>query len=348
MKKLMSVMMLIFMLTAVPVSADTGAEAFSDNKQEAVRTTPDLPAYNESDYSLVYDFRDYLAYNPDVENAYGQNRDLALRHFIECGMREGRQAKASFRVLDYMALYPDLRAVFGNDLPAYYLHYISNGYAENRTGIAGTDSGGSRNSLDTEKLWAVFDADYYLLSYPDLKAAFGSDRDLARQHFLNCGMKEARQGIAGFNPVSYRSRYPDLAAAFGDNWEDYYIHYLNFAYQEKRSGIPENSARHIKLPDRTFSNIECGYVLERFTVTDPADINALCDYIESLEVIPEEPASHFNPAATAGGYEFRLGDLQCCMIGNEVYCASFYIMQDPESFWNLRNLLESLKTKYTL
>ena len=40
----------------------------------------------------------------------------------------------------------------------------------------------------------VFDADYYLNRYSDLKAAFGSDKNAALNHFMTYGLKEGRQG----------------------------------------------------------------------------------------------------------------------------------------------------------
>ncbi|MCD8110160.1 MAG: vancomycin resistance protein, partial [Clostridiales bacterium] len=56
-----------------------------------------------------------------------------LRHFIQYGMREGRQAKSTFNVSVYKSRYADLRKAFGNDLEQYYLHYIRYGRGEGRT-----------------------------------------------------------------------------------------------------------------------------------------------------------------------------------------------------------------------
>jgi len=91
---------------------------------------------NGFDFSSVYSFNDYEKNNPDIKSFFGLNDTGALRHFVDYGMSEGRQANLStFDVYVYKARYADLRAAFGNDLKRYYMHYITNGKAEGRTGI---------------------------------------------------------------------------------------------------------------------------------------------------------------------------------------------------------------------
>lgn len=80
----------------------------------------------------------------------------------------------------------------------------------------------------------VFDAQYYAAQYPDLRAAFGTDKDSLLNHFVNLGMKEHRQAIAVFSPVIYRDRYADLQKAFGDDWTAYYLHYIQHGKAEGR------------------------------------------------------------------------------------------------------------------
>lgn len=83
----------------------------------------------------------------------------------------------------------------------------------------------------------VFDSTFYANKYPDLKAALGTNSTLLFNHFINYGMKEARQAIATFDPVRYKNHYPDLQKAFGDIWSSYYIHYCTNGIKEGRSGI---------------------------------------------------------------------------------------------------------------
>ena len=73
-----------------------------------------------------------MAYNPDVHAAIGGAPYLLLDHFINFGMKEGRQASSEFNLDAYKANNPDLVAAFGNDNVKYYEHYISSGKAEGR------------------------------------------------------------------------------------------------------------------------------------------------------------------------------------------------------------------------
>ena len=83
---------------------------------------------------------------------------------------------------------------------------------------------------------AVFDADYYLGNYPDLKAAFGTDTKAAFNHFLQFGMREGRAGNDTFLVRNYQARYPDLQTAFGSSLKLYYEHYIRFGKAEGRTG----------------------------------------------------------------------------------------------------------------
>ena len=89
--------------------------------------------YNGVDYALVYDYEYYKKNYADLRAAFGDDPEKYLQHFIQCGMAEGRQASASFKVSAYKNRYADLRAAFGNNNVAYYLHYMKNGKAEGRT-----------------------------------------------------------------------------------------------------------------------------------------------------------------------------------------------------------------------
>ena len=92
-------------------------------------------AYEDVDYSEVYDYSYYLEMNPDVAAAFGDDEEAALRHFVTYGMPEGRVASRNFSVSTYRARYADLRAAFGDDLAAYYRHFITYGFFEGRTAV---------------------------------------------------------------------------------------------------------------------------------------------------------------------------------------------------------------------
>lgn len=82
----------------------------------------------------------------------------------------------------------------------------------------------------------VFNPEYYSNRYPDLKAAFGDNKDLLWNHFCQFGMYELRQGSAEFDPVYYKDHNPDVVQAFGDDYPMYYLHYVAFGKAEGRKG----------------------------------------------------------------------------------------------------------------
>lgn len=83
-------------------------------------------------YSAVYNYQDYLTYNPDLNETFGSNQKALFEHFINFGMKEGRQGSSEFNLDSYKANNPDLVAAFGDDNVKYYEHYISSGKAEGR------------------------------------------------------------------------------------------------------------------------------------------------------------------------------------------------------------------------
>jgi hypothetical protein len=83
----------------------------------------------------------------------------------------------------------------------------------------------------------VFDADFYLSSYGDLRNAFGTDRVAAENHWINRGIIEGRQASPNFSTKCYLNRYPDLKNAFGDDYTKALKHYLDIGRDnEKRNG----------------------------------------------------------------------------------------------------------------
>lgn len=193
-----------------------------------------LSVYNGVDYSKVYDYVYYLINNTDVYRAFGGDPQKTLQHFINNGMKEGRQAKATFDVFSYKNKYSDLRSQFGKNLKLYYEHYMKYGANEGRiaTGVPTVQNPITKlNGVDYSR---VYDFNYYISKYPDMKRLFGNDDIGALEHFINYGMKEGRQGKASFELASYKNAYRDLRVAFGDNNKAYYMHYINSGYKEKR------------------------------------------------------------------------------------------------------------------
>ena len=88
-----------------------------------------------SQYSTVYNYKDYMQYNPDLASEFGKNQKALFEHFINFGMKEGRQGSCKFNLDAYKANNPDLVSTFGDDNTKYYEHYMSSGKAEGRVAI---------------------------------------------------------------------------------------------------------------------------------------------------------------------------------------------------------------------
>jgi hypothetical protein len=83
----------------------------------------------------------------------------------------------------------------------------------------------------------VFDGNFYLALYPDLRAAFGSNLAAARNHWLTYGINEGRRASRQFDSVTYVSFYPDLMNAFGSNHAAALNHFLlqGLPYEARRA-----------------------------------------------------------------------------------------------------------------
>ena len=93
----------------------------------------------------------------------------------------------------------------------------------------------------------IFDAEYYANTYPDVKAAFGTNETLLYQHYKNYGRAEGRKACEiAFDPVYYASTYPDVKAAFGDNADLLYQHYIQYGIAEGRKGTADTDVEAVK------------------------------------------------------------------------------------------------------
>lgn len=113
----------------------------------------------EKPYSAVYNYEYYRKANPDVANAYGNNRTATLNHFLTFGMKERRQGCSGFSVQSYYNQYVDLRKAYGTNWPSYYQHYINYGKSEGR---AGTGCGSLQGGWQYHNIaWAGQPNSYY-------------------------------------------------------------------------------------------------------------------------------------------------------------------------------------------
>ena len=91
--------------------------------------------YNGVDYSKVYNFNYYINKYPDMKKYYANDDYGAIKHFVEHGIREGRQGSENFNLQVYRANAKDLQKYYGfsNDKNyLYYNHYMYHGYKEGR------------------------------------------------------------------------------------------------------------------------------------------------------------------------------------------------------------------------
>lgn len=214
---------------------------------------------NGVDYSDVYDFNYYITVNPDIKRVYGNDDIGALEHFVNYGMNEGRQGKGNFSVTSYMYQYADLRNAFGDNLSSYFRHYMNYGQREQRRGTGCSTMQGTQTVYNGVDYAAVYNYNYYVNKYPDIKRAFGNNDYKALQHFALYGMNEGRQGSANFDVGSYYNRYADLRRAFGTNWQRYYIHYIRYGRLEGRSAVDCTS---LKNPTTIYNGVNYGAVYD--------------------------------------------------------------------------------------
>ena len=218
------------------------------------------------DYSDVYDFNYYISHNDDVKAAYGNDPVGALIHFTRYGMKEGRQAIATFNVDDYKNNYTDLQKAFGGDLKKYYTHYEQFGLREERKGLGAlSEEEKKKQKLPGTTVYngvdysAVYEYDYYINKYADLRAVIGYDDQKAIKHFVQYGMKEGRQAKATFDVHSYRNLYADLRVAFGNNLVKYYLHYIKNGRKEGRKAT---GAPTLQNPLTVFNNVDFSAVYD--------------------------------------------------------------------------------------
>ena len=190
--------------------------------------------YNGIDYSAIYNQEYYLENNADLKNAFGNDGNAAIEHFVKYGMGEGRKSSDQFDYLSYRNRYKDLRNAFGNDKRLYYLHYLNYGRFEGRSATGDCAITDGVTVYDGKDYSNIYNYSFYISNNPDIGTAFPNDDIAALAHFVNYGMLEGRQASDEFKLNSYRNRYSDLRSAFGTNWKSYYLHYNDYGKYEGR------------------------------------------------------------------------------------------------------------------
>ncbi|MBD5472467.1 MAG: hypothetical protein HDR20_06090 [Lachnospiraceae bacterium] len=103
-------------------------------------SSADLNALKESGkISLIIDVDAYKAAYGDLKEAFGDNEDAYIEHYLTVGVYEGRTKGVLFDPIVYAEAYGDVKQAFGSDISAIVNHYVTFGAAENRT--IGTSNG---------------------------------------------------------------------------------------------------------------------------------------------------------------------------------------------------------------
>lgn len=267
-----------------------------------------ITTYNGVDYSAVYDYNFYIKKYSDLARIYTNDEVGLLAHFVNCGMAEGRQAKADFDVFSYRNQYQDLRLAFGKDLKSYYFHYMNSGKKERRTAAGVKVLQNPVTIYNGTDYSAVYDYNYYNSKYSDLKSAFkGDDIDLLA-HFVNNGMKEGRQASKKFNVQIYKNNYMDLQQAFGNDLKLYYMHYIQNGKAEGRNA--ESQIYHSVITKSTttvnqmvnYYNAKASYPAYYGNANVP-DIRSFCQvYYDEATAEGVDPALAFTQAMKETGF----------------------------------------------
>ncbi len=288
------------------------------------------------EYGAVYDYKYYLDHNPDVKSAFGGDDVAVLQHFINHGMKEGRQAKETFNVGAYKKRYGDLRIAFRNDLPKYYKHFMDHGYREGRL-ATGNPKFIPVTTMNGTNYSAVYDFYYYLDHNPDVKKAFGNDDVAVLEHFINHGMKEARRAKESFDVKSYRNRYQDLRLAFRNDLPKYYKHYITNGKKEARTctGVPKLVDPVTKLNGVDYSKVyDFNYYINKYDDIKKAfgydDVGALEHFVRRGMIERRQGKATFNFDAYRANYD----DLRKAF-GED--SAKYYMHYIKSGEWERRN-----------
>ncbi|MEM1278516.1 MAG: Calx-beta domain-containing protein [Cyanobacteria bacterium P01_H01_bin.152] len=170
----------------------------------------------------LFDASYYLAQNSDVAAAVGNNLDAAYQHFVQFGIKEGRNPSALFNEGRYLEQNPDVaQAVKAGFIASGLEHFLLSGHKEQR---------------DPSQM---FDQSDYLTNNPDVAAAVAQGFvDSAFAHYTINGIDENRLSTAPllFNEAFYLKNNPDIAVAVTQGFlADGFEHFARFGQREGRA-----------------------------------------------------------------------------------------------------------------
>jgi len=193
--------------------------------------------------SGFFDESFYMSTNPDLSELIGE----PVLHYLNYGGFEGRNPSERFDSMYYMLKYNDVKEIGMNPL----IHFLLHGHSEGRKPIPDSEECFNNYVLENSSTYRFdysdcktsdslicfrdvklirdsdfFNADFYLLEYPDVKIS-GIDPAL---HYLVQGWKEGRNPSKHFNSNFYLERYDDVRQSIMNPL----LHYINFGVFENR------------------------------------------------------------------------------------------------------------------
>ena len=183
--------------------------------------------YKGVDYSKVYDFKFYIAHNPELKYLYDCNDIGAIQHFVEQGIPARKQAKETFDVRSYINAHKDLRQAFGGDIAAYVKHYMEYGQKEGRmaTGMPRMLNFATDHILGDYA--GIYDFNDYTDKYSDMIRTYGFDDVAILNHFVRFGIKEGRTAKASYDSALYNEKQKLSKDLYKEQYRNGWLKYSN-------------------------------------------------------------------------------------------------------------------------
>lgn len=213
--------------------------------------------------SFLFDYQYYANNHEDLKAAFGYDELKLYEHFINNGIREGRNSSPVFNAKYYVENNYDLKVAFGNDYLAGCNHFMEHGYKEYRKSSEQYDGTFYKyyyrdlTNMDSLQLIqhyinygikeeriggfdaviedVLFDPTIYSECNLDIKAAFGNNSELLKRHWLQHGIHEGRTSSIVYSPEIYKANYKDLEMAYKNDGAALLIHFVKYGINERRT-----------------------------------------------------------------------------------------------------------------
>lgn len=194
-----------------------------------------LKANNQE--NLIIDVEAYKAAYSDLAEAFGDDTDAYIRHYLTIGVYEGRTKGVLFDPLVYAEAYSDVKDAFGYNIPAIVNHYLTFGISENRTqgtavgyaDLAAAERAGAQKTNIQRNI--------IVINNLDSNAAGNSYENNAAGNNNNAAASNGSTALNNSNNIAAGSGYTAAAnsAAAGNSNKDY--HHTTSIYSDDKSTL---------------------------------------------------------------------------------------------------------------